>query len=120
MLSQYVSPTPKNQKKSDAAYFALLSSFSLGSASAEGSVNLEMRRGAMLAAFKRETDMIAGNPNSARKLCIIVVLCCFVLLMAAGYLASRRKTAPQQEPPLHPSSLTTSLSGYRSNHPLNG
>lgn len=64
--------------------------------------------------------MIAGNPNSARKLWVIV-LCFFVLLMAAGYLASRRKIAPQQEPPLHPSSLTTSLSaGYRSNHPVNG
>jgi hypothetical protein len=65
--------------------------------------------------------MIVGNPNSTRKVCLII-LCFFVLLIAtAGYLASRRKTAPQQEPPLHPSTLiTSSRAGSHPNNPVNG
>jgi hypothetical protein len=53
--------------------------------------------------------MIAGNPNTARKLWIFA-LCLLALVMGTvGYLASRRKSAPQQEPPLHPTSLRTGL-----------
>lgn len=49
----------------------------------------------IMSAIERNADMIAGNPNSARKACIVAV-CFFLLLLAtAGYLAWRRKTAPE-------------------------
>ena len=53
--------------------------------------------------------MIAGNPNTGRKICIVAVCFFLLLITTVGILAVRRKSAPQHEQPLHPSTLMTKI-----------
>lgn len=50
--------------------------------------------------------MIAGNPKAGRVITTAALALLMVILISTGFVAMRKKTAPQKEPPLHPSTIT--------------
>jgi hypothetical protein len=53
--------------------------------------------------------MVVGNPKAGRALVTIVITLLLLIFVSAIVFAGRKKTAPQQEPPLHPSSYVTGM-----------
>jgi len=47
--------------------------------------------------------MIAGNPNTGRRVAIAAVALLLAMILFTAFVAFRKRTAPLQQPPLHPS-----------------
>jgi hypothetical protein len=54
--------------------------------------------------------MIVGNPRAGRTMATIALALLFLILLSAAFVTWRKRTDPEQEPPLHPSTLIMTLS----------
>lgn len=55
--------------------------------------------------------MITGNPRTGRRVTILTLALVVAIVLTGAYLLARKRTAPQNEPPLHPSVLMIVLWG---------
>jgi LPXTG-motif cell wall-anchored protein len=49
--------------------------------------------------------MIAGNPSTGRTITTLAIALLLLVLVSAAFVAWRKRTNPEQEPPLHPSTV---------------
>ena len=49
--------------------------------------------------------MLAGNPRTGRRLATFAIALFVVMCVITAWVGLRKRTAPQAEPPLHPSTL---------------